>query len=299
MRTRVPNMAYTNARYGYHQTQTEGAISGKRPSFYEEDDSAILDPAILDADIMQSPTDAQLRKGSFAHSNGVLSPAESQGWEHQYGGGSLAIEPSSAGGSNGFHEDHNGFVRQSAHHVPTFVHPPHPQAWSFEQGSGHCTPTTAVEFIPPPPPPHFDAPHYGHNRVDSARGSFSQPIHPVPPPPQHFHPQHSEGHFIQAPQVQTPMSPHSHQDWMSMAQQEVECRPMSKRMRPSSPPRTNVDIQRRDGIRKKNGRIDIPLERNIETIDQLIEKTTDEDLLKELKQQKRLLRNREAAYVLP
>jgi len=56
-----------------------------------------------------------------------------------------------------------------------------------------------------------------------------------------------------------------------------------------------VDLQRRDGIRKKNGRIDIPQERNIHTIDQLIETTKDEDMLKELKQQKRLLRNREAA----
>lgn len=56
-----------------------------------------------------------------------------------------------------------------------------------------------------------------------------------------------------------------------------------------------IDFQRRDGIRKKNGRIDIPHERNIQTIDELIEQTTDEDTLKELKQQKRLLRNREAA----
>ena len=37
-------------------------------------------------------------------------------------------------------------------------------------------------------------------------------------------------------------------------------------MRPNSPPRTMVDLQRRDGIRKKNGRIDIPQERNIHTI---------------------------------
>lgn len=80
-----------------------------------------------------------------------------------------------------------------------------------------------------------------------------------------------------------------------MAQQEMEHRPATKRMRPSSPPITMVDFARRDGIRKKNGRIDIPAERNIHTIDDMIEKTTDEDLLKELKQQKRLLRNREAA----
>lgn len=80
-----------------------------------------------------------------------------------------------------------------------------------------------------------------------------------------------------------------------MAQQEMEGRPGPRQMRPSSPPRTMVDLQRRDGIRKKNGRIDIPQERNIHTIDQLIETTKDEDMLKELKQQKRLLRNREAA----
>ena len=88
------------------------------------------------------------------------------------------------------------------------------------------------------------------------------------------------------------MSPHSNQDWMVVADAE---RNMSKRLRTGSPPRTSVDLQRRDGIRKKNGRIDIPLERNINTIDELIEQATDDETLKELKQQKRLLRNREAA----
>ena len=286
-------MAYANPRFGYHPAQSEGAINSRRPSYFEEDDSAILDSAILDADIMQTPADAQLRKGSFANSNGVLSPAESQGWEHHYGGG-LAVEPSSAGPSNPFQDDHGGFARHHVPHITTFVHPRQPQGLTFEHGSGHCHPTTGAEFIPPPPPP-FEATQYAHHRVDSARGSFS---HPPQPPPQHFNVPHAEGSFIAAPQVQTPMSPHSHQDWMSMAQQEVECRPMSKRMRPASPMRTSVDVQRRDGIRKKNGRIDIPQERNIATIDDLIEKTNDEDLLKELKQQKRLLRNREAAYVL-
>lgn len=82
---------------------------------------------------------------------------------------------------------------------------------------------------------------------------------------------------------------------MAMAQRETEGRPMSKRMRPNSPSSAMADYARRDGIRKKNGRIDIPQERNIHTIDELIDRTTDEDMLKELKQQKRLLRNREAA----
>ena len=268
------------------------ALDSKRPAYFEEDEgSAVLDPAILDADIMQSPHQSHFRKDSFANSNGVLSPAESQVWDHHYPSG-LNGEPTSAGAQNPYHEE-SGFVRQGAPHVPLPGYP-HPQQhlrpqW---QSPGNCTPTTGAEFMPPPP--QFDGQHqYPHRRQDSAHGSFSH----APPPPGFHGPHVAEANFIPAPQVQTPMSPHSHQDWMGMAQQEMECRPMPKRMRPNSPPRSVTDFQRRDGIRKKNGRIEIPTERNIHTIDELIDQTTDEDLLKELKQQKRLLRNREAAYV--
>ncbi|EWC46003.1 hypothetical protein DRE_04796 [Drechslerella stenobrocha 248] len=52
---------------------------------------------------------------------------------------------------------------------------------------------------------------------------------------------------------------------------------------------------RRDGIRKKNARFDIPAERTLLNIDSLITQSTDESEIKELKQQKRLLRNRQAA----
>lgn len=52
---------------------------------------------------------------------------------------------------------------------------------------------------------------------------------------------------------------------------------------------------RRDGIRKKNARFEIPAERTLSNIDQLIAQSTNEDEIKELKQQKRLLRNRQAA----
>lgn len=51
----------------------------------------------------------------------------------------------------------------------------------------------------------------------------------------------------------------------------------------------------RDGIRKKNARFDIPPERTLNNIDQLIaEAKTDKDI-RDLKAQKRLLRNRQAA----
>ncbi|KXT09377.1 hypothetical protein AC579_6423 [Pseudocercospora musae] len=267
------------------------ALDNKRPAFIDDDDdAAVLDPSVLDADIMQSPNATAFRKDSFAASNGVLSPADSQAWDHPYSAG-LTLEPASAGASNPFHHDEPAvYMRpQSSQHPQAFAHHHPPPAWPFEHASGDCTPTTAPDFMPPPG--HFETnPHHLHQRADSAHGAFT---HPQPHPP-HFSRPHPEN-FIPAPQVQTPMSPHSHQDWMGMAQQEMESRPSHKRMRPGSPARAVIDFHRRDGIRKKNGRIDIPQERNIQTIDDLIEKTTDEELLKELKQQKRLLRNREAA----
>ncbi|KKA27253.1 hypothetical protein TD95_003180 [Thielaviopsis punctulata] len=55
------------------------------------------------------------------------------------------------------------------------------------------------------------------------------------------------------------------------------------------------ELRRGDGIRKKNARFDIPAERNLTNIDHLIAQSTDEQEIKELKQQKRLLRNRQAA----
>lgn len=71
---------------------------------------------------------------------------------------------------------------------------------------------------------------------------------------------------------------------------------MPKRNRPGSPLfRSHNELRRGDGIRKKNARFDIPAERNLSNIDHLIAQSTDEQEIKELKQQKRLLRNRQAA----
>lgn len=282
-------MAYASNRFGYHHSQTDSALDSKRAAFIDEDDSAVLDPSILDADIMQSPNNTTFRKDSFANSAGVLSPIEPHHqWDHRYHNGGLPVEPASAGASNPYHDDGAMYMRTGNPNAPQFAQQQqHAPSWPFEHGSGNCTPTTGVDFMPPPP--QFEAGPY--QRADSAHGSFSQAPQGAPT----FSVPGSEAGFIPAPQVQTPMSPHSHQDWMGMAQQEMEGRPSHKRMRPGSPSRSMMDMQRREGIRKKNGRIDIPQERNIQTIDELIEKTTDDELLKELKQQKRLLRNREAA----
>lgn len=290
-------MAYSNAQFGYHPAPSKTLIT-RRPSYHydlpdDDDSAAVLDSSILDADIMQSPADAQPRKPSFPHANPVLTPVDSQPWNPAYGV-ALALDPSCARAPHPFDDDQHAFSARPPPHIATFGHPPPPASWEFEHGSGHCTPTNGQELdFGQPPPPGFEHPQYVHHRNDSARGSFSYQ-HP-PPPPHHFNRPPPDATFAPAPQVQTPMSPHSNQDYMAMAANEIEAARRSKRMRTSSPSRTSVDIQRGDGIRKKNGRIEIPQERNIQTIDDLIDNASDEDLLKELKQQKRLLRNREAA----
>jgi hypothetical protein len=66
--------------------------------------------------------------------------------------------------------------------------------------------------------------------------------------------------------------------------------------RPGSPHiRSHNEMRRGDGIRKRNARFDIPPDHNLSNIDQLIAQSTDEQEIKDLKQQKRLLRNRQAA----
>jgi hypothetical protein len=88
-----------------------------------------------------------------------------------------------------------------------------------------------------------------------------------------------------------PASPQK--DWMG---QDLQNQSMRKQMRPNSPTiRSHNDLRRGDGIRKKNARFDIPVERNLHNIDQLIAQSSDDQEIKELKQQKRLLRNRQAA----
>lgn len=90
------------------------------------------------------------------------------------------------------------------------------------------------------------------------------------------------------------MSPQSSQGgWASATSSDGA----EQRAEPKSPfrPMSPMTVLRSDGIRKKNARFEIPKERNLANIDALIMQSTDEQEKKELKQQKRLLRNRQAA----
>ena len=95
-----------------------------------------------------------------------------------------------------------------------------------------------------------------------------------------------------------PGSPQSSKGgWVSASSSDgLDFRPAPPQARSQDPSFAGTtQLLRRDGIRKKNARFEIPAERNLRTIDQLINQTSDEQEIKELKQQKRLLRNRQAA----
>jgi len=145
-----------------------------------------------------------------------------------------------------------------------FVQPQQPfaptQSWPIANGSGTCTPFDPIS--------EFDNSSALFHRPMQGQTPFSNPGGVTM-----FSP-------VNAPNPSLPTSPHN----------------IPKRMRPSSPAiRSHNELRRGDGIRKKNARFDIPAERTLSNIDQLISQSTDEQEIKELKQQKRLLRNRQAA----
>lgn len=143
-----------------------------------------------------------------------------------------------------------------------------PPSWNYEQTADTFTP---ISFGPHSP----QQSHYDGTQVVAKHAGWlvSAPI----------------------PQVQTPTSPTSQKDWRVQTPQDVTGRSFPRHMLPGSTSPTTCEFPRRDGIRKKNARVDIPAERSLVTIDKLIAQSTDDDETKELKAQKRLLRNREAA----
>jgi hypothetical protein len=103
----------------------------------------------------------------------------------------------------------------------------------------------------------------------------------------------SQAHHVPS-SPQASLSPPAQADWMDMTGPNKPLRSADvKPIKPRHQPLLKRDT--RDGIRKKNAKIPIPSEITLDNIDDLIEGCTDEDEMKQLKAQKRLLRNREAA----
>jgi len=261
----------------FSSSSTAISSMDRKPSVFSLDDNATLDCTILDTPVLMSPSTS---------THAVFSPdIASSVWEEVSNAAHFVDRTATssvvhANGNNPFfpEQSNNPFARLPPNQAATYGQ----HAWPVTDHAAARTPTGpkplnpfgpgdfgAAAFAADPPQ---QMPYHGLPLNTNVRPTAVFP-HPAP---------------------EQPLSPHTHSDWMAFNQQEMDARPGPKRMRPNTPPRS-YSPRRDGGIRKKNARFDIPAERNLFNIDNLIQSCTNEDDLKELKQQKRLLRNRQAA----
>ncbi|KAK0612899.1 hypothetical protein B0T17DRAFT_593158 [Bombardia bombarda] len=244
-------------------------------TFFDEDDSSILDDNILenglDSGLEMSPPMADSRRDSFAASTALFSP-KTEDWQ-------TSAEMQSVPSNNPFfdhqHHSNNPFLRMDQSQQQAYQN----HSWSMAS-SGSATPLQVFDGLPS----EFDSPNvsmFHRPGTMQTHTPFSNPSNQVAMFQQLGHP---GGQSI-------PTSPQKDL-WMAP---DLKTQ-MAKRPHPNSPLiRSHNELRRGDGIRKKNARFDIPAERNLNNIDQLISQSQDDQEIKELKQQKRLLRNRQAA----
>ena len=238
--------------------------------FFDDEDSSILDDNILDqssldSGLEMSPPMVESRRDSFAVS-AMFSP-KTEDWQS-------SVEMQSVPSNNPFFDQHsnNPFMRMDQSQQAAYQS----HSWPMTS-SGSATPLQTFDGLP--------------SEYDSGVSMFHRPATIQAQTP-FSNPSNQVALFQSLAGQSLPTSPQK-EHWMS---QELKNQAMAKRNRPSSPLiRSHNELRRGDGIRKKNARFEIPSERNLGNIDQLISQSTDEQEIKELKQQKRLLRNRQAA----
>ncbi|KAI8940275.1 hypothetical protein NX059_003978 [Plenodomus lindquistii] len=262
----------TQNHMDFHRPSSTITPMDRKPSAFSFDDNTTLDCNILDTPVLMSPSTS---------TQGVFSP-ETSIWE-DFGNGQFVDRTANSSvvntnGNNPFftEQSNNPFARLPPNQAATYGQ----QSWPVTDNSGSRTPTGPKALNPFGPGDFGAAPFVDQQQMSYHGLPMNNNVRP-------------SAVFPQAAPEQ-PMSPHNHSEWMTFNQQEMDSRPGPKRMRPNTPPRS-YSPRRDGGIRKKNARFDIPAERNLFNIDNLIQSCTNEDDLKELKQQKRLLRNRQAA----
>ncbi|KAJ5232977.1 hypothetical protein N7468_005933 [Penicillium chermesinum] len=227
----------------------------------EEEDMKVLDENILDSNSpeISDPRRASYDNEAFSHRGSVWS---------NYSTNSDQSRQNS-------HMGHSILESSASSFMPVDSTSYGQQAWNMSRNaSGSCTPTAYDQY--PEAEGSSSAPFAG-GAVGPVGGSI--PMGPV-----------SYRSSLGFPSGSVAMSPQSSQGW-APAPMELPDAPQTKSLYRNDSPM----VMRRDGVRKKNARFDIPQERNLSNIDQLISQSTNEDEVKELKQQKRLLRNRQAA----
>lgn len=235
----------------------------------EDDEMSVLDDKILEpgsedlADTRRSSYDAP----AYSHRDSV--------WSNYSNTSSNQSRPTSHMGQPMVNSSGAPFMPVDGPHSTSF----HPTSWSMPRNeSGSCTPTAGYD-------------QYSTEGEQSTAAPFSGgAVGPVSALPMNSM-SYRNGMFGQPGSVA--MSPQSSQGWMPAPMDLVDTTSHSNK----SPSYRNDSplTMRRDGIRKKNARFEIPAERTLSTIDHLISQSTNEEEIKELKQQKRLLRNRQAA----
>jgi len=238
-------------------------------NYFEEEEGSILDDNILeqnalDSGLEMSPPISGSRRESYAVSSALFSPKNDE-WQH------VDMQPMASNNPFMDQNSNNPFMR-----IDAATYGQQNNGWSMGHASGISTPMQGHDGLP--------------TEFEINAAVFQRPTQtPFTNPGNSQLPLFSSNNTSNG---SIPTSPQK--DWNVS---DIDHRAMPKRMRHGSPTlRSHHDMVRRgDGIRKKNARFEIPAERNLTNIDHLISISTDETEIKELKQQKRLLRNRQAA----
>lgn len=250
----------------------------------EDDEMSVLDDKILDptspglSDPRRSSYDAQ--QDAFSHRNSIwsnyshASPDQSRPTSH------LGHSVLDSSGASFMPVDGLQPYAQQQQQQPQ-QQQQQQQPWSISRTvSGSCTPTAYDQY-----PSEAEG---ASTSTAPFSGGAVGPVGSIPMGAVSY--RHDGMGFAQPGGVA--MSPQSSQGWMPAPMDLADAAAQAK----SSSYRNGSPLTlRRDGIRKKNARFEIPAERTLSNIDTLISQSTNEEEIKELKQQKRLLRNRQAA----
>ncbi|KAL8911551.1 MAG: hypothetical protein Q9171_003315 [Xanthocarpia ochracea] len=278
----MARLAYNNLNSNL--SNSSHFCSDSRQDSRDDESDTVLDDRILERPTNEmSPPILGHRRESFADNTSTISPRDNQWSDFSYSTDSTTLLPSTNLASPLFFEQ-NGqtFVQDDSASGVMYNHSS--TAWEPQGGQDTCTPSTTYDMFPSESDVKGMAPSYPQDSLNPQLQGMYGGL-PVAQPAQYYN-----GSALLT-------SPRSSHDWSSAESAEhMEIRSMPSGNQLSSPSySTNPPLLRRDGIRKKNARFEIPAERTLRTIDHLITQTTDEQEIKELKQQKRLLRNRQAA----